>query len=143
MREQQERTVGYWAKHLDTLINQAYERALRNDGVTPRQWQVLSTLSFGGRSLGSLHETLGTFRCSEDDSIEAAMEALHGRGWLVEESGTWSLSPEGETASESLRRHVDGVRDQLLEGISAEDHRLTVDTLRRMCGNLSRSPDAD
>jgi DNA-binding MarR family transcriptional regulator len=137
MREQQSRPIGYWAKHLDTLINRAFEQALHDEGVTRRQWQVLSTLSWGGRSVESLHETLDTFQCDQGDSVTAALRALEQRGWLVEHDGILALTPAGEAATEALRQDVDKVRAEMSRGISPEDFRTAVDTLQAMCDNLS------
>jgi hypothetical protein len=36
--------IGYWLKHLDSLIEAAGERALAGQGVTRRHWQALNTL---------------------------------------------------------------------------------------------------
>ncbi|SDB80014.1 DNA-binding transcriptional regulator, MarR family [Raineyella antarctica] len=137
MIEQQSRPIGYWAKHLDTLINRAFEQALQDDDVTRRQWQVLSTLSWGGRSAESLHETLDAFRCDEGDSLDAAIKALEQRGWLVARDGILALTTAGETACEDLRQDVDKVRADMSRGISPEDFRIAVDTLQAMCDNLS------
>ncbi|MEA5154342.1 MarR family transcriptional regulator [Raineyella sp.] len=137
MREQQERPIGYWAKHLDSLINQAFEQALHDDDVTRRQWQVLSTLTWGARSVASLRETLGAFRCDEDDSLEDALEALDGRGWIGDDGGLLSLTPAGVSVHDEVHGHVERVREDLGRDISDADYRTTVDTLRRMCDNLA------
>ena len=137
MREQQERPIGYWAKHLDSLINQAFEQALHEDDVTRRQWQVLSALSWGARTVASLRETLGAFRCDRDDSLEAALEILSARGWIDDDGTTLSLTETGLAAHDQVRGHVEHVRQDLARGISGADYRTTVDTLRRMCDNLS------
>ncbi len=137
MREQQERPIGYWARHLDSLINRAFEQALHDDDVTRRQWQVLSTLTWGARSVASLRETLGAFRCDQDDSLEGALEVLDGRGWIADDGSMLSLTKAGVTAHDRVREDVERVREDLGRGISAADHRTTVDTLRRMCDNLS------
>lgn len=132
--------MAYWAKHLDTLINHAYEQALQEDGLTPRQWQVLSTLSWGDRSVASLRETLAGFRCDEEDSLETALQVLSARDWLTDDVGQLALTPAGQAGCEEIRRHVDGVKEAVAEGISPEDYRTTVDTLKRMCDNVSVPP---
>lgn len=138
MREhQQERPIGYWAKHLDTLVNQAFERALHDDDVTRRQWQVLSSLSWGSRSVSSLRETLGAFRCDQDDSLESALEVLFGRGWIIDDGTMLALTEAGVSAHAAIQGHVERVREELARDISEDDYRTTVDTLRRMCDNLS------
>ncbi|QGF24133.1 MarR family transcriptional regulator [Raineyella fluvialis] len=137
MREQQDRPIGYWAKHLDTLINQEFERILHEDDVTRRQWQTLTTLSWGARTVASLRETLSAFRCDEDDSLEAALEVLSRRGWLHDDGATLSLTEAGLAAHEEVRGHVESIREELARGISEADYRTTVDTLRQMCDNLA------
>ncbi|WOP17520.1 MarR family transcriptional regulator [Raineyella sp. LH-20] len=144
MREQQERPIGYWAKHLDSLINQAFEQALHDDDVTRRQWQVLSTLSWGTRTVASLRETLGAFRCDQEDSLETALEVLSTRGWIDDDGTVLSLTEPGVAAHDTIGGHVDRVRQSLARGISSADYRTTVDTLRRMCDNLAAgTPEAD
>src|SRR5215813_2415405 len=39
------RPIGYWLKHLDRLIEDTFSRALAEQGLTRRHWQVLNTLA--------------------------------------------------------------------------------------------------
>jgi hypothetical protein len=38
------RPIGYWLKHLDSMIEGTFERTLASEGLTRRHWQVLNTL---------------------------------------------------------------------------------------------------
>ena len=68
--EPERRPIGYWLKHLDRLIDQAFERALDADGLTRRHWQVLNTLAAGPSTNAALTAALQPFVQDEAKAVE-------------------------------------------------------------------------
>ena len=52
--DQLQRPIGYWLKHLDRLIEASFERIFADEGLTRRDWQVLSTLDAAPMDDGGL-----------------------------------------------------------------------------------------
>lgn len=106
--------IGYWLKHLDTLIDSAFDRALTDTGLTRRHWQLLNEARAG---------TL------PDDPL---VPELIARGWVL--NGT--LTEAGEQTFAAARARVDGVRETLATGMTVEDYTATVANLAKMAANL-------
>ncbi|MEO6088324.1 MAG: MarR family transcriptional regulator, partial [Umezawaea sp.] len=66
--------IGYWLKHLDELIDTAFEAALGD--VQRREWQVLNVLAVGETDEAGVVAALRPF------SLEGALERLVGQGWV-------------------------------------------------------------
>ena len=59
--ELQERPIGYWLKHLDRLIEQASERALAEEHLTRRHWQIMNVLRKSPLGPAALADALRPF----------------------------------------------------------------------------------
>ena len=46
----EDRPLGYWLKQVDRLLDDAFDRVLRDEGVTRRHWHVLNVLRRGART---------------------------------------------------------------------------------------------
>ena len=53
--------IGYWLKHLDRLIDRAFEQSLGASNLSRRHWQVLNTLIERPVAVRGLAETLAPF----------------------------------------------------------------------------------
>ncbi|MFI9814402.1 MarR family transcriptional regulator [Saccharothrix variisporea] len=109
--------IGYYLKHLDTLINQSFDRALSDTDLTRRHWQLLNEARNG---------TL------PDDPL---VPDLVNRGWVAE--GT--LTPAGEAAFAATQTRVDTVRTALMGDLTVEEYTATVATLAKMAANLEKA----
>ncbi|NUT92161.1 MAG: hypothetical protein HOY78_09025 [Saccharothrix sp.] len=109
--------IGYYLKHLDTLIDQSFDRALSDTGITRRHWQLLNEARDG---------TL------PDDPL---VPDLLARGWVAD--GT--LTPEGERAFDETQARVDSVRTALMGDLTVDEYTATVATLEKMAANLEKA----
>ncbi|NRQ30746.1 winged helix-turn-helix transcriptional regulator [Nonomuraea sp. NN258] len=117
--------IGYWAKRLDTLLDEAMDRELAAQGVSRREWQALNTLATTGDDPVT---ALAPFA-----GVDDAMAGLTARGWLAGAE----LTPAGRAAHEAISDRVRAFRWKAAEGLTPEEYATTVDVLRRMAANLA------
>lgn len=129
-----ERPIGYWLKHLDTLIETMFDTTLSREGLTRRHWQVLHAV--GTDLMGALH-VFWTAGASTPEQVIADLAAC---GWVRVEAGQPVLTPEGKAAHAQLAQTVAAIRARAADGVSHEDYAVTIATLRRMSDNLERLP---
>ena len=129
--------IGYWLKHLDSLLEAAFDRALTGHAVNRRQWQALNVLQEAPRSEGELAEALLPFLGADAEPLGEVIGALEGRGWLTgDDQRRYALTTSGRAALEALARDVAGVRSRLSEGVAQAEYYRTIDVLARMATNL-------
>jgi len=129
--------IGYWLKELDRLIEGNLDRALADEGVTRRDWQVLNALQPELTPRETVIEQLRPFWGVETVEPDAVLDGLIARGWALRDPGDrFALSPEGNAAREALLEKVKGLRAAIADGITPEQYNTTIDTLGRMAENL-------
>jgi hypothetical protein len=119
--------IGYWLKHLDGLIDTAFEAALGD--VERREWQVLNVLAAGER------DEVGVVAALQPFPLGDALERLVERGWV---EGRYALTAAGRVAFAEVGGRAEGVRERLVEGLEPGEYVAVVGTLERMAGNLER-----
>jgi DNA-binding MarR family transcriptional regulator len=108
---QESRPLGYWLKHLDHLIEQAFERTLAAHSLTRRHWQVLHTIAAAPPSTAALEEELGLFLRDNRGGLTAVAGDLARRGWVGRtEDGRIQVTPEGRLERRMVRRQVEEIR---------------------------------
>jgi hypothetical protein len=138
--EPERRPIGYWLKHLDRLIDQAFERALDADGLTRRQ--VLNTLAAGHTTNAALTAALQPFE-GESMTIEVIITDFLDRGWVrnVPDGGV-EISERGRAAHEAAMQRVAETRQALRCGITDDEYVTVIRILQRMASNLESRPEA-
>lgn len=112
--EPERRPIGYWLKHLDRLIDQAFERALDADGLTRRHWQVLNTLAAGPTTNAALTAALQPFVQGESMTIEVIITDFLDRGWVRNvPDGRVEISEPGGATHEAAMQRVAETRQAL------------------------------
>jgi len=138
--ELQERPIGYWLKHLDRLIEQASERALAEEHLTRRHWQIMNVLRKSPLGPAALADALRPFWGPGAITLDLATSELAGRGWLTRDgAGQYALGPAGEAAHAAVQEKIYGIRAQFLMGLTEDDYLHTVLMLQRMAANLERA----
>ena len=131
------RPIGYWLKHLDSLLETAFDRVLAAHAVDRRQWQTLSLLDAAPRTEGDLAEALLPFLGSDTQPLGEAIGALEGRGWIAgDDDRRYAVTASGRTALATLAHDVGSLRTLLTEGVTEEEYQTTIDVLTRMARNL-------
>jgi hypothetical protein len=141
--EPERRPIGYWLKHLDRLIDQAFERALDTDGLTRRHWQVLNTLGAGPTTNAALTAALQPFVQGESMTIEVIITDFLDRGWVRNvPNGGVEISERGRAAHEAAMQRVAETRQALRCGITDDEYVTVIRILQRMASNLESRPEA-
>jgi hypothetical protein len=104
--EPERRPIGYWLKHLDRLIDQAFERALDADGLTRRHWQVLNTLAAGPSTNAALTAALQPFAQGDSMAIEVVINDFLGTITMSTRQAEWRSRrrPQSSDHSPQIRR---------------------------------------
>lgn len=136
--------IGYWLKHLDTLIDADFERALADSGLSRRHWQILHSLNAGPRSTGELTAALRPFWAEGAITLDDALEALRARGWVVRAAGDgpYALTPLGADGHAAVAERIGVTRRRLMDGMTDEQYTETVRVLSRMAANLESASSA-
>ncbi len=131
--------IGYWLKHLDALLEQAFDHVLARHGVRRRHWQVLTTLRAGRVTRAGITEALLPFWIAASVTQTDVVDDLVRRGWASFDELTYALTPEGEAAHVAIEAEVAVLRRLLLDGFSAREYQAVIDSLQRMAANLERA----
>lgn len=122
--------LGYWLKHLDTLIETRFERTLADYSLTRRHWQVLNTVAAAPTTQAELDRALAPFQ----PDVLAEVEELGTRGWVTGDPVT--TTEAGKTAFAEVAARIHAQRRRITDGIPDEEYLRTVETLRHMAANL-------
>ena len=131
------RSIGFWLKLVDRLIDEQFERALGDYSVTRRQWEILNVLSPGPSTLTNLNRALEPFLGVEANGSAAEHVAgLIDRGWVDVAFEYYELTGEGASKHAELHRVVAKNRSAVLGELSDEDYDTTVRSLERVARAL-------
>lgn len=131
----QRKPIGYWLKHLDTLINVHFDRTLADFEIGRRHWQVLNTLAGGPRSGQELEAALAPFWEEGAVTLAEVLDDLTSRGWVGHSNGL-SLTDAGTRAHSHVAARIGEAREMMLGGLTADDYLRTVEVLERMSSNV-------
>jgi DNA-binding MarR family transcriptional regulator len=124
--------IGYWLKHLDTLIETRFGRTLADHGLTRRHWQVLNTIAAAPTSQDDLDRALAPFQ----PDVRAEADDLVAKGWAVRDGDLVATTELGRTGFDEVAARIHADRRRITDGIPDEEYLRTVETLRRMAANL-------
>jgi hypothetical protein len=131
----QQRPIGYWLKHLDTLINAHFDQALADFEIGRRHWQVLNTLAGGPRSDEDLEAALKPFWEEGAVTLTEVIDDLTSRGWVTR-AADLRLTEPGTRAQTHVAARIGEAREMMLGGLTADDYLRTVEVLERMSSNV-------
>jgi len=153
------RPIGWWLKHVDGLLDLAFEATLGAQDVSRRQWQILNGLA-EGTPVSEVLSSLTVF--GDPDGVRAAVTGLVERGWLRDRTGSdptteeppvratpeapvraipeapVQLTDEGREQHSRIAAEVRAMRGSVTDGLSAADYQAVVTGLARMAENLER-----
>ncbi|CAL9655660.1 MarR family transcriptional regulator [Streptomyces sp. enrichment culture] len=88
-----------------------------------------------GMTLAELRQAMSAYLRPEDD-LAAEAETLLERGRLTRDGdGRLWITPAGDEARATLKRHAPAIRDRIHQGVSDADYVTTVKVLQRMIRN--------
>jgi DNA-binding MarR family transcriptional regulator len=125
--------LGYWLKHLDTLIETCFERTLAEHGLTRRHWQVFNTIAVAPTTQADLDHALAPFQ----PNVQTEVDDLAAKGWATRDDDLVTTTEAGKTAFAEVSTRIHAQRRRITDGIPDEEYLRTVETLRHMAANLA------
>lgn len=131
-----DRPLGYWVKHLDTLLEESLDRVLARSGIRRRHWQVLNVLRNGPQTRAQVAEAMLAFWVAASVTQTDVVDDLVRRGWAAIDGDLYTLTADGEEAYSRVSLDVATLRAQVTDGFTAEEYAQVIDALSRMAANL-------
>lgn len=134
----EQRSIGYWLKLVDQLIDRQFASTLDEHGVTRVQWQLLSVLARGAATVEQLDHSIAPALGAENPHETSAehLTELIDSAWVDATPSGYELTERGQGAFSTLAEVVAQNRAQIAKGITEADYTATVGTLETMAGNL-------
>lgn len=124
-------------QQLDRAITAAVDSELADHSTSRLEWQMVALLSRHEDGLPWAQlERLMPPAWSETE-FSQAWTAIEAAGWGEIDGDRWVLTDAGADAVATLGEGVQRVRDQVAQGVSDEEYRITLDVLERMRDNLT------
>lgn len=139
-----DRPLGYWVKHLDTLLEESLDRVLARSGMRRRHWQVLNVLREGPQTRAQVAEAMLAFWVAASVTQTDVVDDLVRRGWAEAAPGDdlYTLTADGEEAYSRVSLDVATLRAQVTDGFTPDEYAAVIGALAKMAANLE-GPDSD
>lgn len=141
-REDLSRNYGFLLTDVARLLRNAYDRRVRELGLTRSQWWVLNQLF---RNPGLNQSELAEILEIERPTLGRLLDRLEAKGWVRREHDArdrraWRvhLTDAVEPAMRTLRKVAAELMRDALAGLSAGERERFVDTLLAIKANLAR-----
>lgn len=140
LRENLERNFGFILNDVARLLRTAFDRRVKELGLTRSQWWVLTHLF---RRDGVTQSELAEVLELERASLGRLLDRLEAKGWVRREADARDrrakrvfLTEAVEPPMKTMRRIAANVRQDALSGLSPEEQDRFVDTLLAIKSNL-------
>jgi len=138
------RHIGYLITDVARLMRAAFDRRVRQIGLTRPQWQVLSRLHrHPGISQSELAEMLEMERATAGRMIDR----LERRGWLIRSAdptdrriNRLNLTAEAESVQTEMGHIAERFLDDALAGLEAGERTALTDMMERVKAQLNAMP---
>lgn len=129
--------IGYWLLHLHRLFDEATAKALAEEDLNRRQWQVLHAISIGVRTVSDIDAAFSPFLVVDRaDSYQSVVDGFVDRGWVLRQGGTVTLTESGSAAHTRAEVLVNAHAARSLAGISEAEFLAANDVLARIAANI-------
>lgn len=139
-----EESVGYWVCTTAHALRRALDVKLAKEGITFRQWEVLAWLAVqGDQSQGELADRIGI----EAPTLVGILDRMERDGWLDRYPCSQDrrkkrirVTDKAQSVWDRMVECARQVREQAIEGTSAEELVLFKNLCGRIRGNLLQAP---
>ena len=142
LREDVSRNFGFLLNDVARLLRTAYDRRIRELGLTRAQWWVLTHVF---RAEGITQTELAEVLEVEKPTLGRLLDRLEAKGWVrrthdARDRRVWRvrLTKEVEPALRTMRAIAAELRRDALAGLSAAERERFVDSLLAIKSNLLR-----
>ena len=116
-----DRPLGFWLRTVDALIAREFDHVFADEGLTRRDWMLLSALSGTAPVPPAVSEKIARGG--------KRMRVLAERGWAIESDGEWTLTDDGREAAARLGERVAEIRSRTAGAVTPEEYATTVASL--------------
>ena len=142
LREDLSRNFGFVLNDVARSLRTAYDRRVRDLGLTRSQWWVLNHLY---RNHGLTQSDLAELLEVEKPTLGRLLDRLEAKGWVRREHDArdrraWRvyLTEAAEPQMRALRKRAGELMRDALSGLSAAERERLIDTLLAVKANLQR-----
>jgi len=142
LREDLSRNFGFVLNDVARSLRTAYDRRVRDLGLTRSQWWVLNHLY---RNPGLTQSDLAELLEVEKPTLGRLLDRLEAKGWVRREHDArdrraWRvyLTEAAEPQMRALRKRAGELMRDALSGLSAAERERLIDTLLAVKANLQR-----
>ncbi|MEU4654923.1 hypothetical protein AB0G32_13405 [Streptomyces sp. NPDC023723] len=129
--------LGYWLLHLHRLFDEATARALAEEKLDRRQWQVLHAISIGLDRVSEIDEAFAPFLAVDlSATYQPVVDEFRARGWVSVRDGEIGLTGSGNRAHERAEVLVNAHAARSLAGITETEFLAANDVLARIAANI-------
>jgi MarR family transcriptional regulator for hemolysin len=124
MRQINPETIGQFIHQTSRIWRQKLDERLRPLGLSQAKWRTIAYLARGPLTQCELAARLSI----EEPTLARSLVSLESGGWIKRESGrhdrrckTVHLEPKSSALLRRIKKTAEGLRHELVEGISARD----------------------
>ncbi|MEW2162116.1 hypothetical protein AB0912_03825 [Streptomyces sp. NPDC007084] len=129
--------LGYWLLLLHRLFDEATGRALAEENLDRRQWQVLHAISIGLSEVSEIDAAFAPFLAVDrETSYRPVADEFTARGWVVTNGEHIVLTESGHAAHDRAEKLVNAHAARSLDGITEAEFLAANDVLARIAANL-------
>jgi hypothetical protein len=133
-----QKPIGYWLKTLDRLIDENFDRALADQGVQRRHWQILNIIQASPATTAEIAAALDPFWTQGAITLGEVLADMTRRDWITGHEPR-QLTAGGQAALDAIRERT-SLREKVMAGLTAEQYTQTVAVLEQMAANLAPCP---
>jgi DNA-binding MarR family transcriptional regulator len=121
---------------LDRAIDGALDPTLAAEDLSRRHWQTMNFLHQGPSDAPALAEALRPFWGEGAITLDEVLSDLEHQALVTNDEGRYALTAAGTATRAKLASQVDATRRRLVDDVTREEYRATVEVLQRMTANL-------
>lgn len=133
--------IGFWFKVLDRLNDQKFFAAIEEHGITLRQFQLMTVLGSGEKSLPELEERIDALSAalgptSPTESTLDNLSELIESGWVSATADGYESTERGQAAFGGLMHVLAENEMHAKSGIDEAQMRSAIETMQLIARNL-------
>lgn len=132
--------IGYWLLYLHQLFDESTGRALSDENLNRREWQVLHAISINVETVAAVDAAFAPFLTVDGfESYQSIVDDFARRGWVSVAGDSVKLTDAGAAAHERAEALVNAHAATSLVGISETEFLAANDVLARIAENIQKA----
>lgn len=118
------------------LQERILDAVLAHNGLRRRHWHVLEALAGGPLTRAQIAEAMLPFWVAAAVTQTDVADDLVRRDWAASDGSDYRLTADGTAAHVRIGEQVRAAAAESVRGVSVADHRIVLEVLARIAGNL-------